>query len=102
MFDGITEINLKDEVQALIDTLNQGDTRASVHLARLIESDTQGVFRPFAEVLAARLGDHLKRYAELGVSDPELMLTDEVYHLLQMAAVDWDGLPCNGRPGEEA
>jgi hypothetical protein len=101
MFDGTTKINLEDEMQGLIDDLDKGDPCASVHLARLIEADTQGVFRPFAEVLAARLGDHLKRYAELGVSDPEMTLTDEVYHLLQMAAVDWDGLPCNGRPGEE-
>jgi hypothetical protein len=60
------------------------------------------VFQPFAEALAARLRDHLHRWAELGVTDPELTLEDEVYELLKRAAIDWDRFPCNGRPGEEA
>jgi hypothetical protein len=95
-------INLRDEVEGLLDCLTRGDTQASVHLARLIQADTEGVFQPFAEALAARLCDHLNRYAELGVTDPHTTLEDEVYKLIRTAAIDWDGLPKRGRPGEEA
>lgn len=96
------KINLAEEAQAMVGYLEQGDPCASVHLARLIEADTTGAFRPFAEALAARLSDHLKRYAELGVTDPDVTLEDEVYRLIRFAAMDWDGIPCGGRPGEEA
>jgi hypothetical protein len=95
MINGKDEISLKSEAQALIDTIHKGDPCASIHLARLIEADAHGVFRPFAEALAARLGDHLERYAELGVTDPQVTLEDEVYRLLRTAAIDWDGLPCH-------
>jgi hypothetical protein len=102
MYDDERTINLRDELEALAVDLNQGNPYASVHLARLIEADSKGAFRPFAEALAARLNDHLKRYAELGITDPEITLCDEVYRLLQITSLDWDRLPCNGRPGEEA
>jgi len=95
-------INLREEVEALFDCLTQGDTRASVHLARIIRADSSGALQPFAEALTARLCDHLNRYAELGVTDPHVTLEDEVYRLIRTAAIDWDGLPKMGRPGEEA
>jgi hypothetical protein len=97
-----TTINLREEVEGLLDCLTRGNTQASVHLARLIRADTKGVFQPFAEALAARLCDHLNRYAELGITDPHTTLEDEVYRLIRTAAIDWDGLPKTGRPGEEA
>jgi hypothetical protein len=97
-----TRLDLKAEAEALAVELSQGNPCASMHLARLIEVDTRGAFYPFAEALAARLRNHLERWAELGVTDPEITLAEEVYHLLKLAAIDWDGLPCNGRPGEEA
>ena len=43
----------------------------------------------FADALAARLADHLSRYAELGVSDSWTALEDEVYGLMQSASIDW-------------
>lgn len=95
------KVNLEQEAKAMVAYLEQGDPCASVCLARLIEADTLGAFRPFAEALAARLNDHLKRYAELGVTDPDVTLEDEVYRLIQFAAIDWDGIPCGSRPGEE-
>jgi hypothetical protein len=95
------KVNLSEEAKTMVAYLEQGDPCASVHLARLIEADTQGALRPFAEALAARLSDHLERYAELGVTDPEVALQDEVYRLMKFAAIDWDGIPCGGRPGEE-
>jgi hypothetical protein len=36
------------------------------------------------------------------VDDPFAALEDEVYGLIQAAAIDWDGIPKAGRPGEEA
>lgn len=102
MFAEAEKIDLHQEAECLATYLDKGDPCASVHLARLIEADTKGALRPFAEALMARLWDHLKRYAELGITDPDETLTDEVYGLLQRAAIDWDGIPCNGRPGEEA
>jgi hypothetical protein len=102
MFAETMKLNLHHEAKALVDDLSQGNPCASTHLARLIEADTKGVFRPFAEAIAARLHDHLKRYAELGITEPEITLEDELYHLLQTAAIDWNGYPCTGRPGEEA
>jgi hypothetical protein len=41
------------------------------------------------DALAARLADHLSRYAELGVSDSWTALEDEVYGLMQSASIDW-------------
>ena len=102
MSDEASEINLKDEIEGLADCLNRGDAYASVHLARIVEADAKGALRPFAEALTARLCDHLNRYAELGESDPHVTLEDEVYNLIQKAAVDWDKVPRSGRPGEEA
>jgi hypothetical protein len=102
MSDEPKPINLRDEVDGLLDCLTRGDTYASVHLARLIEADTKGALLSFAEALSARIADHLSRYAELGVTDPYETLEDEVYKLIQAAAVDWNGQPKTGRPGEEA
>ena len=102
MTDEAPSINLRDEVESLFDCLTRGDPYASVHLARLVEADIKGALRPFAEALTARLCDHLNRYAELGETDPYVALEDEVYNLIQKAAVDWDKLPKTGRPGEEA
>ena len=93
--------DLRDEIESFYDCLIRGDTYASVHLARLIEADTRGTLQPFAEALAARLCDHLNRYAELGITDPHISLEDAVYRLIQTAAIDWDGRPKTGRPGEE-
>ena len=101
MVDEVTT-NLRAEVEGLLDCLRRGDAYASVHLARLIQADTQGALHPFADALAARLTDHLNRYAELGEFDPYVTLENEVYRLIQAAAVDWDGTPKTGRPGEEA
>lgn len=95
-------INLREEVEGLFDCLTRGDTQASIHLARIIQADTKGALQPFAEALAARLCDHLNRYAELGITDPHTTLEDEVYRLIRTTAIDWDGLPKTGRPGEEA
>jgi hypothetical protein len=102
MFAEGIKMDLQNEAQKLATYLEEGDPCASIHLARLIEADTRGALRPFAEALAARLWDHLKRYDELGITDPTVTLEDEVYRLLKTAAIDWDGLPCDGRPGEEA
>ena len=102
MFAETVKIDLHQEAEFLATYLAEGDPCASVHLARLIEADTKGALRPFAEALTARLWDHLKRYAELGITDPDVTLSDEVYGLLQKAAIDWNGIPCGGRPGEEA
>jgi hypothetical protein len=95
-------IDLREEIESLYDCMAKGDKRASVHLARLIESDTKGALQPFAEALSARLADHLHRLAESGIVDPNKTLEDEVYGLLKSAAVDWDGFHKTGRPGEEA
>ena len=97
-----SSINLREEIEALFRCINTGDTQASVHLSRVIEADTKGALQPFAEALTARLCDHLDRYAELGVTDSRETLEDEVYNLIRTAAVDWNGLPRQGRPGEEA
>ncbi|GIK37621.1 MAG: hypothetical protein BroJett011_14540 [Chloroflexota bacterium] len=94
MFAETVKIDLHQEAESLATYLEEGDPCASVHLARLIEADTKGALRPFAEALTARLWDHLKRYAELGITDPDETLADEVYGLLQRAAVDWDHIPC--------
>lgn len=102
MSDETNAIDLRTEIEGLLDCLIRGDTYASVHLARLIEADTKGALQPFAEALTARLADHLNRYAELGVTDPYVTLEDEVYALIQAAAIDWNGKPKRGRPGEEA
>jgi hypothetical protein len=102
MSDEATSISLRDEIEGLYDCLSRGDTHASVHLARLIQVDTRGALQPFAEALAARLCDHLSRYAEIGVNDPHTTLEGEVYRLLQTAAIDWDRIPRPGRAGEEA
>jgi hypothetical protein len=101
MPDEIT-INLREELDALFECIKRGDTQASVHFARVIQADTQGALHPFAEALAARLCDHLNRHAELGETDPHNTLEDEVYRLIKTAAIDWDGQPKTGRPGEEA
>ena len=101
MSDEITSINLWDEIEGLFDCLIRGDPYASVHLARLVQADAGNALRPFAEALTARLCDHLNRYAEVGVNDPYVALEDEVYELIQIAAVDWDKIPRTGRPGEE-
>ena len=98
----IEPINLSHTANDLIAELEAGDPCASHHLARIIESDERGAFQPFADALAARLKDYLARWAELGETDHQVTLGDEVYNLLKSASIDWDGLPHPGRPGEEA
>jgi hypothetical protein len=95
-------IDIRRETEDLYNCLVSGDKRASVHLARLVEADTKGTLQPFAEALSARLCDHLHRFAEMGVIDPNRTLEDEVYGLLKTAAIDWDGFHKTGRPGEES
>jgi hypothetical protein len=102
MADGERTVNLRAEIEGLLDCLDRGDNFASVHLARLIEADTHGALQPFAEALTARLCDHISRYAELGENDPYITLENEVYRLIRDAAVDWNGHPKTGRAGEEA
>jgi hypothetical protein len=97
-----TSIDLRKEVEGLFDCMARGDTRASIHLARLVGADTKGALQPFADALYARLCDHLNRYAELGRTDPYETLEDEVYQLIKSTAQDWDGTPKTGRAGEEA
>jgi len=94
--------DLSAEADALLDCIRRGDPQASVHLARLFVADSKGALQPFAEALAARLADHLNRYAETGVTDSWSALEDEVYGLMQAASIDWDRIPRAGRPGEEA
>ena len=89
MPDQDDRIDPRSEAAALIDCMERGDARASVHLARLMSADTRGTLQPFADALAARLADHLSRYAELGVSDSWTALKDEVYGLMQSASIDW-------------
>ena len=72
-------IDLRKEIEGLYECMLRGDKRASVHLARLIESDTKGALQPFAEALSARLTDHLHRLAESGTVYPNITLEDEVY-----------------------
>ena len=93
-------INLNDEANALVDCLRNGSTEASIHLARLIEGDTHGALLPFAEALGARIIDHLNRFAEIDVTDPDSALDEEVYQLLKVAAIDWALIPKQGRVGE--
>ena len=94
MFAETMVFDVKAETELLAQDLMSGDTCASFRLARLIEADSKGA--------AARLRDHVERWAELDVTDPEITLDDEVYQILKAAAIDWDHLPCTGRPGEEA
>jgi hypothetical protein len=89
-----TVIDIDEEAAQLVAYMKAGDPCASVCLARLLEADHQGVFWPFAEALAARLRDHLHRWAELGVTDPEQTLAEDVYQLVKRAAVDWDHCLC--------
>ncbi len=96
-----TNPNLKTEAEALVTNLQQGDRCASYHLARIIELDTQGVFEPFAQALTARLRDNIERWAELGVTDPDIVIEDEIYQLIKATAIDWNGQPCNGRLDDE-
>ena len=102
MTDENVAVDLATEVAGLQNCLEKGDPHASIHLARLIEADTKGALQPFAEALTARLTDHLNRNAELGITDAYESLEDQVYRLLHMAAIDWDGRPKTGRPCEEA
>lgn len=94
--------DVREECRALAEDLVRGDPHASVHLARLIEKDHGGALRPYAEALAARLVDHLERWQELGAVDIHRALQDQLYPLFRLTADDWDGLPHEGRPGEEA
>lgn len=102
MFYEETHLNVKEEALTLASNIIDGNLDASHHLARLIEADTKGVFQPFAQAFAARLHDHLKRWAELGIPEPDAALEEAIYELLKFTAVDWDGYPSTGRPGEEA
>jgi hypothetical protein len=85
----LDKIDPHAEARAMIDCMERGDPRASVHLARLMTTDARGTLQPFADALAARLADHLSRFAELGVSDSWTALEDEVYGLMQTTSIDW-------------
>ena len=95
-------IDRQVEAKKLLDCMERGDPRASVHLARLFVADDKQALDPFAEVLAGRLIDHLNRLADIGVTNQYSALEDEVYTLMQAASIDWARL---GRPdpawGEE-
>ena len=99
MPDAPPKIDLDRETHALLDCIKQGDPQASVHLARLFVADRSGALQPFAEVLAARLSDHLSRCAEIGVTDSWTALEDEVYGLMQAASIDWAKIPGFGERG---
>lgn len=94
-------INLDKEAAELVKCLRTGDTEASIHMARLIEADAHGALLSFAEALGARIIDHLNRFAELDITDPNSTLDEEVYQLLKVAAADWALIPGQGRVGEE-
>ena len=100
MPDAPPKIDLEREAQALLACIKRGDPQASVHLARLFVADRNSSLQPFAEVLAARLSDHLSRYAEIGVTDSWTALEDEVYGLMQAASIDWAKIPGFGERGE--
>lgn len=101
MIPDSVRLNPTTEAKNMANCLEHGDPRASIHLARLIETDEKGVFQPFADAVAARLTDHLSRWAELDETNPVVTLEDEVYQILKVASIDWDGLHAQGRPGEE-
>ncbi len=94
--------DVKQEAEGLVNCLARGDTEASVHFARVVESDTKGALRPFAHALCARLCNHLIRYAGVGIDDPRMALENEVYHLIKIAAIDWDATHRSGGQDEEA
>ncbi len=89
------EIDRQAEAKKLLDCMERGDPRASVHLARLFVADDKQALVPFAEVLAGRLTDHLTRSAEIGITNQYRALEGEVYDLMQAASIDWARL---GRP----
>ena len=101
MSDQDGRIDPRKEAAALIECMERGDSRASVHLARLMSVDTHGTLQPFADVLAARLSDHLSRYSELGVADSWTALEDEVYGLMQAASIDWGQTPATDSKRED-
>ena len=94
-------IDVKQEAEGLVNCLARGDTEASIHFARVVESDTKGALRPFAQALCARLCNHLVRYAGVGIEDPRMALEKEVYNLIKIAAIDWDETHRSGKRGEE-
>ncbi len=63
--------------------------------------ELQGCVRQYTEAFAARLHDHLHRFAKLGETDSDVVFEDGVYQLLKMADVDWDGLSCNSGQGKK-
>ena len=67
----INSINLSNAASTLIHDQERGGPKASHYLAQIIESGKKGALQPFADVLAARLQDHLDRWAELGETEPE-------------------------------
>ncbi len=101
MSDQGDRVDPRQEAAALIDCMERGDPRASIHLARLMSVDSHGTLQPFADVLAARLADHLSRYSELGVTDSWTALEDEVYGLMQAASIDWGRIGARGSKGED-
>ncbi len=94
-------IDVKQEAEGLVHCLARGDTEASLHFARVVEFDTKGALRPFAQALCARLCNHLVRYAGVGIADPRMALEKQVYDLIKIAAIDWDATHRSGRRGKE-
>ncbi|MCB0210809.1 MAG: hypothetical protein KDJ52_15835 [Anaerolineae bacterium] len=102
MYFETIEIDVQSMTNALAQDIISGNPAASHTLAKLIEADTQGVFQPFAQAFAARLSDHIRRWVELGVPEADVALDEAIYQLLKITAIDWDGYPSTGRPGEES
>jgi len=86
MLPDARKLDLSAEAAALAKDMAAGDPRASVRLARLIEADSRLAFQLFARVLGAKLRAHLYRWAELGVTDPEVTVDDALYGLMQAAS----------------
>jgi hypothetical protein len=81
---------LQQEAAALVDCLAAGHHYASVHLARLIEADTNDALRSFAAELGAQVRTFLQQANKNKKSVDRLAQLDlELYGLMLMAAKNW-------------
>jgi hypothetical protein len=94
-----TELDLAAEAEALAHDIAAGDAHASIHLARLLEADAKSTLQPFTQALAEELRAHLWRWAERGVTDPEVAVPRDVYEFVRAAAAALLGP--GRRPGGE-
>jgi len=81
-----TERWLLGQAQGLARGVAAGDPRASEHLARLLVEDSRGALQPFARTLAECLCDHVWRWAERGVTDPQITIGSDLQQRLREAA----------------